>query len=67
MAIDETTQTVKWKINPASKSFDFRNLDCAKYVEMIKFLDYNPLKVGKATMMYLEGNDVFKEFLSQSY
>ena len=46
--------------------FNFRHLDCKKYVEMIKFLDYNPLKVGKASMMYLEGEDVFKAFLTNS-
>ncbi len=66
MEVDEQEQIVRWKVNPASDVFNFRHLDCKKYVEMIKFLDYNPLKVGKASMMYLEGEDVFKAFLTNS-
>lgn len=64
MYIDENTNTLKWKKNPASPSFDFQDLNCSKYIEMVKFLDYNPLKVGKASMMYLEGLDVFEALLN---
>ena len=66
MYIDETTKTLKWKKNPADDSFDFRKLNCAKYIEMVKFLDYNPVKVGKASMMYLEGLDVFNAILNSN-
>lgn len=66
MYIDEATNTLKWKINPADISFDFRNLKCAKYIEMVKFLSYDPLKVGKASMMYLEGLDIFEAYLSKN-
>lgn len=66
MYIDETTNTLKWKINPADPSFDFRNLKCAKYIEMVKFLAYDPLKVGKASMMYLEGLDIFDAYLNKN-
>lgn len=66
MYIDEATNTLKWKINPADPSFDFRSLKCAKYIEMVKFLQYDPLKVGKATMMYLEGMDVFAAMLNNN-
>lgn len=59
MFIDESTNTLKWRINPADPTFRFHSLNCSKYIEMIKFLDYNPQKVGKASMMYLEGLDIF--------
>ena len=64
MYIDESTNTLKWKKNPASSSFNYQDLNCSKYIEMVKFLDYNPLKVGKASMMYLEGLDVFGALLN---
>ena len=63
MYIDEATNTLKWKKNPSDSSFDFRDLKCAKYIEMVKFLAYDPLKVGKASMMYLEGLDIFDAYL----
>ena len=65
MYIDESTNTLKWKKNPASSSFNYQDLNCSKYIEMVKFLDYNPLKVGKASMMYLEGLDVFGALLNK--
>lgn len=66
MQVDESTMTMKWKVNPASFSFDFMELPCSKYIEMVKFLEYNPLKVGKAAMMYLEGLDVFEHYLNEN-
>lgn len=66
MYIDEATNTLKWKKNPTDPSFDFRDLRCAKYIEMVKFLAYDPLKVGKASMMYLEGLDVFAAILNDN-
>lgn len=63
MFVDNTTNTLNWRLNPASDDFDFRSLNCCKYIEMIKSLEYNPLKVGKAQMMYLEGMDVFEAFM----
>ncbi len=66
MCVDDETKTVRWKLNPSTETFDFRALNCSKYIEMIKFLDYNPLKVGKASMMYLEGLDIFEAFLNNS-
>lgn len=64
MCIDEVTNTIKWKINPMD--IDFHELKCAKYIEMVKFLQYDPLKVGKASMMYLEGLDVFSAVLNNA-
>ncbi|MBR6775109.1 MAG: hypothetical protein IKM23_05280 [Bacteroidales bacterium] len=66
MYVDETTNTLKWKKNPADKTFDFHDLKCAKYIEMVKFLQYDPNKVGKASMMYLEGLDVFASMLNNN-
>ena len=66
MYIDDSTNTLKWKKNPADSTFNFQDLNCSQYIEMVKFLDYNPLKVGKASMMYLEGLDVFDAFLNKT-
>ena len=66
MYIDEATNTLKWKKNPSDPNFDFRDLKCAKYIEMVKFLAYDPLKVGKASMMYLEGLDIFSAMLNNN-
>ena len=54
---------MRWIVNPADENFDFSSLSCGKYIEMIKFLDYNPQKIGKASMMYLEGMDVFDNYV----
>lgn len=61
MYVDTDTNTLRWRVNPASPDFDFRTLRCSKYIELIKFLDYNPQKVGKANLMYTEGCDIFSE------
>lgn len=66
MYIDEATNTLKWRKNPADPSFDFHDLRCTKYIEMVKFLAYDPLKVGKASMMYLEGLDIFETYLNKN-
>ena len=57
---NESTDTISWVINPASINFD--ELDCDKYIEMIKFLQFNPQNVGKAAMMYREGMDTFAAY-----
>ena len=57
---NETTDTISWIINPVTINLD--DLDCEKYVEMIKFLNFNPQNVGKAPMMYREGADTFAAY-----
>ena len=57
---NESTDTVSWIINPTTINYD--DLDCEKYVEMIKFLQFNPQNVGKASMMYREGADTFNAY-----
>lgn len=57
---NENTNTVSWIINPTTINYD--DLDCEKYVEMIKFLNFNPQNVGKAAMMYREGVDTFNAY-----
>jgi hypothetical protein len=56
----DCTNTVSWVINPTTINYD--DLDCEKYIEMIKFLQFNPQNVGKAAMMYREGMDTFNAF-----
>lgn len=57
---NETTDTISWIINPATINFD--DLDCETYVEMIKFLNFNPQSVGKAAMMYKNGVNTFNAY-----
>ena len=57
---NECTNTVSWIINPTNINYD--DLDCEKYIEMIKFLQFNPQNVGKAAMMYREGVDTFNAY-----
>ena len=57
---NESNGTVSWIINPAS--INYEDLDCEKYVEMIKYLDFNPVKIGKAPLMYREGIDTFNAY-----
>lgn len=66
MRINEETNTIQWIINPAEPSFNFTKLKCDKYIEMVKFLQYDPLKVGKASMMYMEGQDIFSSYLTNN-
>ena len=56
----ECTNTISWIINPTTINYD--DLDCEKYVEMVKFLQFNPQNVGKSAMMYREGVDTFNAF-----
>lgn len=57
---NEGTNTISWCVNPLS--VDLEELDCEKYVEMIKFLEFNPVKIGKAPLMYREGCDTFSAY-----
>lgn len=60
IAYNESTNTISWLINPTTINFD--DLDCEKYVEMMKFLQLNPQNVGKNSMMYREGIDTFNAY-----
>ncbi len=60
LTYNSCTDTFSWIINPSTINFD--DLDCEKYIEMIKFLQFNPQNVGKASMMYREGVDTFNAY-----
>ena len=64
MIYDDTTNTIKWKINPSSSIFDVGNLNIMKYTGWIKQLDYNPQKVGKTNLMYMEADEVFNAYMT---
>ena len=63
MYYDKETNTVKWRINPSSNEFQVRDLNLMKYTGWIKQLDYNPQKVGKTNLMYMEADEVFDSYL----
>lgn len=64
MIYDDTTNTIKWKINPSSSVFNVENLNIMKYTGWIKQLDYNPQKVGKTNLMYMEADEVFNAYIT---
>ena len=64
MIYDDTTNTIKWKINPSSSVFNVKNLNIMKYTGWIKQLDYNPQKVGKTNLMYMEADEVFNAYIT---
>ena len=64
MTYDEDTNTVRWKVNPASRDFNIECLNIMKYTGWIKQLDYNPQKVGKTNLMYMEADEVFDAYLA---
>lgn len=63
MEYDEATETIKWKINPSSDLFNVDDLNIMKYTGWIKQLDYNPQKVGKTSLMYMEADEVFNAYI----
>lgn len=63
MEYDESSNTIKWKINPSSDNFNIEDINIMKYTGWIKQLDYNPQKVGKTNLMYLEADEVFNAYL----
>ena len=63
MIYDDATNTIQWRINPSSKEFKVENLNIMKYTSWIKQLDYNPQKVGKTNLMYLEADEVFNAYM----
>lgn len=66
MVYDDATNTVQWKINPSSKEFKVEDLNIMKYTGWIKQLDYNPQKVGKTNLMYLEADEVFNAYMNNN-
>lgn len=63
MIYDDATNAIQWRINPSSKEFKVENLNIMKYTGWIKQLDYNPQKVGKTNLMYLEADEVFNAYM----
>lgn len=64
MIYDDVTNTIKWRINPSSNRFNVENLNIMKYTGWIKQLDYNPQKVGKTNLMYMEADEVFNAYIT---
>lgn len=64
MIYDDVTNTIKWRMNPSSNRFNVENLNIMKYTGWIKQLDYNPQKVGKTNLMYMEADEVFNAYIT---
>lgn len=60
MTYDEPSNTIKWKVNPASIDFDFNKIPLTKYIDMIKLIGYDPQKVGKTQLFYIEAADAYR-------
>ena len=64
MIYDDVTNIIKWRMNPSSNRFNVENLNIMKYTGWIKQLDYNPQKVGKTNLMYMEADEVFNAYIT---
>ncbi len=62
MEVDTDLKIVKWKINP--RSLDLSTLDLTQYVNIIKLVNYDPQKVGKGEVFYIEAETTFDKLLS---
>lgn len=62
MEYDEDTNTIGWRVNPASIDFDVTRVPMDKYIDMIKLIGYDPQKVGKTQLFYVEAADAYKEY-----
>jgi Zn-finger domain-containing protein len=58
MKVDEKTQSVVWKINPTE--LDLSVLDLTQYVNIIKFANFDPQKIGKGDFFYVEAENIFR-------
>ena len=57
MAYDEKRNEIYWKIDP--NRLDLNKLDLSQYVELIKVLQFDPAKIGKANVCYNEAENIF--------
>ena len=62
MKYDEDSNTISWKVNPSSINFDITRVPLDKYIDMIKLIGYDPQKVGKTQLFYVEAADAYKEY-----
>lgn len=57
MAYDEKRNEIYWKNDP--NRLDLNKLDLSQYVELIKVLQFDPAKIGKANVCYNEAENIF--------
>lgn len=57
MEYDEIKHEIYWKIDP--NKLDLNKLDLSQYVELIKVLQFDPSKIGKANVCYNEAENIF--------
>ena len=61
MGYDEEKNEVFWKIAP--QELDLLSLNLEQYIGLIKILNFDPTKVGKASVCYNEAENVFNKIL----
>lgn len=61
MKYDESSNTLKWAVNPNSESFNLMDLQLMKYVGWLK-KDLDPQRNGKNQLMYMEAEEAFEAY-----
>lgn len=59
MEIDESTESINWKINP--NELDLNDLDLSQFVNIIKLVNFDPQKIGKGEVFYKEAEATFEK------
>lgn len=60
---DKAENIIRWSLDLNSDNFAVDNLNIMKYTGWIKQLDYNPQKVGKTNLMYMEADEVYDSYM----
>lgn len=65
MQYDEETDTVLWKVNPTSASFNIKDLDIKLFTGFFSMSQYNPNVIGKSASFYDAAAVTFKNYISK--
>lgn len=68
MRYDATTDTLKWKLNPSSEKFSFKEISkpyLSKYFGWLK-KDLDPQRNGKNQLMYMEAQEAYEAYVNKS-
>ena len=63
MKYDSRTNTISWKVNPASPEFKLKDLDISLYTNLFPSVHYNPNVIGKTSSFYDVAAIPFNQYL----
>lgn len=65
MQYNEKTETISWKVNPASPNFNINDLDIKLFTGFFPMAQYTPNIIGKSVSFYDAAAVAFKNYISQ--